>query len=101
MILRVPGHPFSGILLLNNPALLRDLKVLDTIDPNPELSTPTGIPPHIHHAKLTRSCLELCQLTLTEVKKMSSDVKQAVCDAFDEAKSFENGIVTTQTVDQE
>lgn len=97
MILRVPGHPFSGILLLNNPALLRDLKVLDTIDPNPELSTPTGIPPHIHQAKLTKSCLELCKLTLTEVEKMSSHVKKAVCDAF-KANASKNGILTMQTL---
>jgi hypothetical protein len=96
-IRRVPGYAFSGIPLLNNSALLRDLKALVTLDPSPQVLTAIGIPPHVHHAKLTKSCLELCQSALTEVKKISSDVQQAVCDAI-EAKAFENGIVTTQTL---
>jgi hypothetical protein len=96
-IRRVPGHPFAGIPLLNQPALLRDLKALVTLAPSPHVCNPTGIPPHVHHAKLTTSCLNLCQQTLTEVRNMSADVKKAVCDAF-EAKAFENGIVTTQTL---
>jgi hypothetical protein len=36
-------------------------------------------------------------MTLTEVKNMATDVRKAVCDAFEE-KAFENGIVTTQTL---
>jgi hypothetical protein len=83
--------------LLNNSALLRDLTALVTLDPSPQVLTATGIPPHVHHAKLTKSCLELCPSTLTEVKKLLSDVRQAVCDAI-KAKAFENGIVTTQTL---
>jgi hypothetical protein len=98
-IQRVPGHPFSGIPLLNNLALLRDLKALVTLDPSPQVLTATRIPPHVHHAKLTKSCLELCQSTLTKVKKLSSDARQAVCDAI-EAKAFENGIVMTQTLNE-
>jgi hypothetical protein len=97
IIRRVPGHPFAGIPLLNDPALLRDLKELVTIEPSPHVSTATGIPPHVHHAKLTTSCLELCRLTLTEVKSMATDLKKAVCDAI-ESKAFENGIVTTQSL---
>ena len=96
-IRRVPGHPFSGIPLLNHPALLRDLKLLVTLKASPHVSMATGIPPHIHHAKLTTSCLELCQLTLTEVRAMSTDVKKAVLDAF-ESRAVENGIVTTKTL---
>jgi hypothetical protein len=67
------------------------------LDPSPQVSTPTGIPPHIHQAKLTKSCLELCKLTLTEVEKMSSHVKKAVCDAF-KANASKNGILTMQTL---
>jgi hypothetical protein len=43
-IRRVPGHPFAGIPLVNNPALLRDMKELVTIKPSPQISTPTGLP---------------------------------------------------------
>jgi hypothetical protein len=53
IIRRVPGHPFAAIALLNSPALLRELKALVTINPSPQISTATGIPPHVHHAKLT------------------------------------------------
>jgi hypothetical protein len=34
-IRRVPGHPFAGIPLVNDPALLRYLKELVTIKPSP------------------------------------------------------------------
>ena len=97
VIRRVPGHPFAAIALLNSPALLQELKALVTINPSPQISTATGIPPHVHHAKLTTACLEHCKLTLTEVRSMALDVKTAVSDAI-ESKSFENGIVTTQSL---
>jgi hypothetical protein len=65
IIRRVPGHPpFAGIPLVYNPALLRDLKELVAIKPSPQILTQTGIPPHVHHAKLTTSCLALCKETL-------------------------------------
>jgi hypothetical protein len=96
-IRRVPGHPFAGIPLVNNPALLQDLKELVTIKPSPQISTPTGIPQHVHHAKQTTSCLELCKETLTKVKSMAADVKKAVCDAI-KSKAFENAIVTMQSL---
>jgi hypothetical protein len=94
---RAPGHPFAGLPLVNNPALLRDLKELVTIKPSPQISTPTGIPPLVHHARLTTSCYALCKETLTKVKSMAADVKKAVCDAI-KLKAFENGIVTTQSL---
>jgi hypothetical protein len=98
MIRRIPGHPFSGILLLNNTALLLlDQKALVTLNASPQVLTPTGILPHIHHTKLTTSCLNLCQTTLTELQKMSLDVRKAVSDAI-KAKALENGIVTMQTL---
>jgi hypothetical protein len=73
------------------------MKELVTIKPSPHISTPTGMPPHAHHAKPTTSCLVLCRETLTEVKSMAADVKKAVCDAI-EVKAFDNGIVTTQSL---
>jgi hypothetical protein len=97
-----PGYPFAGIPLVNNPALLRDLEALVvTIKPSLQISTPTptGIPPHVHHTKLTTSCLALCKETLTKVKSMAADVKKAVCDAI-ESKAFQNGIVTTQSLSE-
>jgi hypothetical protein len=90
-IRRGPGHPSAGIPLVNNPALLRDLKELVTIKPSPQISARTGIPPHVHHAKLTTSCLELCKETLTKVKSMAADVEKAVCDAI-VSKAFKNGV---------
>jgi hypothetical protein len=57
---RVHGPPLAGIPLVNDPALLRDLKELVTIKPSPQILTPTGMPPHVHHAKLNTSCLALC-----------------------------------------
>jgi hypothetical protein len=99
IIRRVPVHPFAGILLVNNPALLWDLKELVTVKPSPHILTPTGIPPRVHHAKLTTSCLTLCKETLTKVKSMALDVKKVVFDAI-KSKAFENGIVTTQSLDE-
>jgi hypothetical protein len=96
-IRRVPGHPFSGIPLLNNPALLQDLKGFVTLERSGSVTTPTGIPPHIHHAKLTTRCLDLCQMTLTEVKNMAIEVRQAVSDAFED-QAIQNGVVTTHTL---
>jgi hypothetical protein len=38
-IRRVPGHPFAGIPLVNDPALLLDLEELVTIKPSPQCWT--------------------------------------------------------------
>jgi hypothetical protein len=96
-IRRVPGHTFSGVPLLNNPALLRDLKEFVMLERSAQVMTPTGIPPHIHHATLTTRCIDLCQMTLTEVKNMAIEVRKAVSNAFEE-KAFQNRIVMTQTL---
>jgi hypothetical protein len=86
--------------LLNNLALLQDLKGLMMLECSGSVTTPTGIPPHIHHAKLTTRCLDLCQMTLTEVKHMVIEVRQAVSDAFED-QAIQNGVVTTQTLADE
>jgi hypothetical protein len=83
--------------LLDNPALLRDLKEFMTLECSGSVMTPTGIPPHIHHPKLTARCLNLCQMTLTKAKNMAIEVRQAVSDAFEE-KALQNGVVTTQSL---
>jgi hypothetical protein len=57
----------------------------------------SGMQPHIHHIKLTAKCVDLCQMTLTEVKNMVIDVRKAMCNNFEE-KAFENGIVMMQTL---
>jgi hypothetical protein len=87
--LQVAWPSFCRNYMINNPALLQDLKELVTIKPSPQMSTPTGIPPHVNHPKHTTSCLKLCR------KKL--DVKKAIYDDM-ESKAFVNGIVTTQSL---
>jgi hypothetical protein len=68
-----------------------------TIKPSPQIPTQTGIPPHLHHKKLTTSCLKLCKLTLTKARSITLDVKKAVCDA-NKLKAFETAIVMMQSL---
>jgi hypothetical protein len=93
MAARHPGHPFSMIPLLSNPTLVNDLKELVTLEPKGQVTTPTGIPPHIQHASVAKKILLLCVETLETVQQMADNVKESVKEAFEE-KAEENGQIT-------
>jgi hypothetical protein len=42
-----PGHLFTQILILNDPALISQLKKLITTKPSTQIHSPSGIPPHV------------------------------------------------------
>ena len=71
VIRNVPGHPFSMIPLLQNPALLARLKEHVTTRPSVAMKIATGIPPHIHLAVMVKKVLECCTETLEEVKLLA------------------------------
>ena len=53
----------------------------------------TGIPPHIENAVLCTKLLTLCKETSLEVKLLTSTVRDAVSQVYEE-KTLENGILT-------
>ena len=69
----------SGFLmpLLNNPELLSQLKLKVTLDAVGQSKHATGIPPHIKNACLCENMLWLCEETLTTVKALAIQVKEA------------------------
>ena len=52
-----------------------------------------GIPPHIQNAMLCSKLLKLCSETLAEVKSLTTNIKDAVSEAY-EQKAEENGNLT-------
>jgi hypothetical protein len=94
VIIMNPGHPFTWISILHNPALLDALKNLVTTDPTPGvLVKATGIPPHIQQAVMLSKVLkELTHLT-SAFELHKEEVVKAVDDAI-ENKALESGQVT-------
>jgi len=92
-VAEIPGHPFSALPLLNNCALLSQLKDLVTLDPVGHIKNATGIPPHIEQALLTRQVLDTCIATVNQVQTMTQDVKVAIGEAI-EQKAIDNGQLT-------
>jgi hypothetical protein len=90
---KIPGHPFGMIPILSNVGLLQELKRLVTIESEGHMTVATGIPPHIHQAVLIKNTLQVCTETLKTVKEMSTTVKDAVKEGFEE-KAEECGQMT-------
>ena len=88
-----PGHPFCFLPFLNNPKILSRLKFKVTVDAVVQCKHATGIPPYIENACLCAKMLRLCEETLTTVKALKIQVKEAAKDAFEE-KAEENGQLT-------
>ena len=53
----------------------------------------TGILPHIENAVLCTKLLTLCKETLVEVRSLTSSVRDAVSQVYEE-KAIENGMLT-------
>jgi len=92
-VAKIPGHPFAALPLLNNRALLNQLKDLVTLDPVGHIKNATGIPPHIEQALLTRQVLDTCIATLNQVQTMMQDVKVAIGEAIKQ-RAIDNGQLT-------
>ena len=88
-----PGHPFSGLPILQNVELLSHLKGKVTLEPTLSLSKATGIPPHVKQLNLISSLLELCQTTLVRVNEQPKSTRQSVFDALEE-RTLENGQIS-------
>lgn len=79
-----PGHPFAMIPIMGNPDLLRDLKELVTLEPKGQVTSATGIPPHVEQATVAKKILSVASETLEAVKKLIENVKESVKEAFEE-----------------
>lgn len=88
-----PGHPFSGLPILQNVELLSHLKGKVTLEPTLSLSKATGIPPHVKQLNLISSLLKLCQTTLVRVNEQPKSTRQSVFDALEE-RTLENGQIS-------
>ena len=93
IVTRKPGHPFALIPLLNKPELLKRLQAKVHIEVGGQVSRVTGIPPHIENAVLCTKLLTLCKETLVEVRSLTSSVRDAVSQVYEE-KALENGMLT-------
>ena len=78
---------------LNNPKILFRLKMKVTVYAVGQCKHATVITPHIENACLCENILRLCEDTLTTVKALTIQVKEALKDAFEE-KAEENGQLT-------
>ena len=81
------------IPLLNKPELLKRLQAKVHIEAGDQVSRVTGIPPHIENAVLCTKLLTLCKETLVEVRSLTSSVRDAVSQVYEE-KAIENGMLT-------
>ena len=81
------------IPLLNKPELLKRLQAKVHIEAGGQVSRVTGIPPHIENAVLCTKLLTLCKETLVEVRSLTSSVRDAVSQVYEE-KAIENGMLT-------
>ena len=93
IVTRKPGHPFSLVPLMNSPELLKRLQKKVSLKEGGQVSRVTGIPPHIQNAMLCSKLLKLCSKTLAEVKLLTTNIKDAVSEAY-EQKAEENGHLT-------
>ena len=89
----IPGRPFSLIPLMNNPKLLQRLQNKVSLNNGGQVSRVTGIPPHIQNAVLCSKLLKVCGETLAEVKKLTTNIRNAVSEVY-EKKADENGHLT-------
>ena len=78
------GNPFCLLPFLNNPKLFSRLKLKVTVDAVVQCKHATGIPPHIENVCLCANMLRLCEETLTTVKALTIQVKEAVKYVFEE-----------------
>jgi hypothetical protein len=86
-------HAFSNLFILENAALLQNLKKLVTTEPTENMSRPTGIPTHINlEEKMDRILLHNIDF-LDQLKLQTTVIREAVKVAIQEIDR-ESGTVT-------
>jgi hypothetical protein len=94
VMLTSPGHDLTKLALLHDTELIKELKLLVSIEPTPSvMSTPTGIPPHIELAKTMQQLLEMMTELMTVFRTQSDDLIDQVKQAIEE-KAWDSGHVT-------
>jgi len=96
---KYPGHSFTLIPLMNNPSLVDRLKNKITIQPRGQITTATGIPPHVSMAIEVRRVLNICQDTLQEVKAVQSSISTTINDAI-EKRAVGEGHMTSARLNE-
>jgi hypothetical protein len=76
------GHPFQNIPILQNPALLRELKQLVTCEPCNCITVLFGVPWHIKNLKLLHEILHKQEQTLEAVLDLTNHLPNIVCNAI-------------------
>ena len=87
-----PQHPFAGIPILNDSELLAALKLEVTIEPNDDVNTPSGVPPHIEHARAIADVLEVCTAVKETVMDFSNKLDTSIASAIDKKVAAEGGV---------
>ena len=73
------GHVFNKLAILDNHDLLRELQNLVTTDPTPGvIETPTGIPPHVNHARLLKNVIDNLSLLQSKIDTQSTQIMDAL-----------------------
>ena len=94
-----PLHAFNQLPILQaSPDLIARLRNKITTDPSDRLSQPTGIPPHIQHAKVLKEVLKTTTDTLQNLADMADSIKEAIREAI-EANDIRSGQVTMSVLE--
>ena len=77
--------------------MLKRLRDKVSVKEGGQVSRVAGISPHIQNTILCSKLLKLCGETLAEVKSLTSNIKNAVSEAY-EQKAEENGHLTGEKI---
>jgi hypothetical protein len=91
------GHSFQNIPILQNPALLHELKQLVTCEPCNSITVSSGVPRHIKNLKLLYKILHKQEQALEAVQDLTNHLPNNVCNAILQ-KAAESGHVTVEYV---
>jgi len=94
-----PRHNFMLIPLTNNINLVNRLKTKITIEPRGQITTPTGIPPHVSMAIEVKKVLNVCVDTLVEVKAVQTSVSSTIHEAI-ENRALQEGHMTSAKLNE-
>ncbi|KAL7541385.1 hypothetical protein ACHAXR_011858 [Thalassiosira sp. AJA248-18] len=95
-----PSHDFGSLpLVFDNPELLNALKERVTLEPSPDISRATGIPPHITHSIEIQKTIDICGEVKDAVLKLDKTIADTISTAIDE-KVKSNGNVNITIMNQ-
>ena len=89
---KYPNHPFLSLPLFDEPELLKELKEQVTLEPNDDVPTVTGSPPHVDHAIAIKEVFDMCTSIKDGQDLFQEKLEESVSKAVDKKVSSEGGI---------